>query len=61
MVDRDYELAPANQLRAYLTSDLGTDYFLPATKDSTEDKGVFHSALMQQPVKRGADGQGCTR
>jgi hypothetical protein len=48
-------------LRAYLTSDLGTDYFLPATKDSTEDKGVFHSALMQQPVKRGADGQGCTR
>ncbi|MGD0875224.1 MAG: hypothetical protein ABSA14_09575 [Acidimicrobiales bacterium] len=45
MVDRDHELAIANELRMHLASDLGTDNFLPAADDATKNEGVLHATL----------------
>jgi peptide methionine sulfoxide reductase MsrB len=63
MVDRDHELAIANQLRVHLTRDLGTDDSLPTAGDTTEDEGIFHATLPQQPINSSTDRhcRGCLR
>jgi hypothetical protein len=61
MVDRDHELAIANELRMHLASHLGTDNFLPAADDATENERVLQATLTQQRVNGGTNGHCLTR
>ena len=55
VIDRDDELAVANEARMYLARNLGTDDFLPAAGHTTEDKGVFQTSFVKQLVQSSTD------
>ena len=56
VVDRNHRSPSCTELRVHLAGNLGTDDFLPTTGNTTEDEGVLHTGLAQQPVDSGTDG-----